>query len=178
MSTESQLTGQPSNISLAQSTQYTLLFPQLPYLKYFLTTAILPSVSANPALQANPHATIYRHSDHLNYDPLNMTSLCDEDLKTWQETYEWLRGLTTPTSYKEYIKNKNLNDSDFPLNKLYVDGIMTINSNANNPILQVKLKNCHPTYLGMLMYNNGDDGKNIMTFDITFQYDYFEISRF
>jgi len=177
MSQQSQLTTQPQNISLAQSTQYTLIFPQLPFLKYFLASAILPSVSNTPAPQGNPHAQIWRHSDHLNYDPINLTALCDEDLKTWQETYEWMKGLTTPTAYSEYIKNKHMINTDFPLKTLYVDGIMTINTNANNPLMQIKFANCHPTYLGMLMYNNADDAKNTLTFDLTFQYDYFEIQR-
>lgn len=177
MSKESLLTKIPDNISLLQTTQYIMTFPKMPFLKYFLSSAILPGVSTNAVMVPTGQGPTWRHGDTLNYDPLTVTCIADEDLKTWEETYNWLKGLTTPHNFNEYLLNHNINKSDFPRGALYSDAILTFTTNANNPNFRIHFKDCHPTYLGMIPLNNSDSGDNSANFDITFQYDTFNIER-
>ena len=177
MAKESLLTKIPSNPNLMQSTQYTLTFPQMPYLRFYVTSAQLPSVSTNAVPVPSPFVTMKRHGDTLVYDQLTVTILCDEDLLAWEESYEWLRGLTKPHEFAEYLRNKGVASAVFPKNSLYSDAILTLTTNANNPNIRIKFKDAHPVYLSSLIFSNADDGSNTMTFDVTFEYDYFSIER-
>lgn len=180
MAQDSVLNQIPTDINLMQPTQYTLVFPKLPYLKFFVTSAMLPSVSTNAVQVSTPFAPTYRHGDTLVYDPLTVTILCDEELRAWYETYQWIRGLTAPQSFRQYLLNriKEPGELAFPQETLYSDAVLSINTNSNTPLLQIIFANCHPTYLGMLQFNNADDASSTMTFDVTFQYDYFTMKRF
>lgn len=177
MAKESLLTKIPNNTNFLQTTKYTFTLPQMPFLRYFVQTVNLPSVATAAVLVPTPFSETYRHGDKLIFDPLNITMLADEDLYSWEETYEWLKGLTYPTKFKEYLKNRSLTDNDFPNKQLYSDAILTLNTNAHNQNIKIKFKNCHPTYLGMIQLSTMDNANIVPNFDVTFQYDYFEIER-
>lgn len=177
MPKESLLTKIPNNISILQTTQYTLTFPKMPFLRFFVTGVNLPAVSTNAVQVSSSIGIMKRHGDTLVYDPMNVTVLADEELNSWQETYQWLLGLTSPTSFAEYLKNVHNVNTPFANTDLYQDAILTLTTNANNPHIRIHFRDCHPTYLGMIQFNNTDDGTVIPTFDITFEYDYFSIER-
>ena len=161
----------PENTSLLQATKYTFIIPDMPFLKYFCQTVTLPTVSTAEVAVPTPFSTTYRHGDKLVYEGLTLTALVDEDLRIWEESYKWLRGLTRPAEYAEYIRAK---DRKAPL---YFDGYLTINTNSNNPNLRIKFHNCHPTSLSGINFDTKVDADTIPTCDITFRYDLFEIER-
>jgi hypothetical protein len=97
----------------------------------------------------------------------------DEDLRVWEETYNWLKSLTRPQSYDEYAR-KTVRDVMTPI---YFDGYLTVNTNANNPNIRVKFHNCHPTSIGLVSFDTKVDADVIPTADFTFRYDLFEIER-
>jgi hypothetical protein len=92
-------------------------------------------------------------------------------MMVWEETYKWLKGLTRPTEYEDYIKGKANNG------EIYHDAILTINTNANIPNVRIKFHNCHPTNLGSVRFSVSETADTILTADITFRYDYFEFER-
>jgi len=171
MTIESFTSNIPQNSSILQATKFTFLIPDMPFLKYFCQTVSLPSVSTGEVAIPTPFSTTYRHGDKLNFEAFTITALMDEDLRVWEETYKWLKGLTRPSEYAEYIKAKN------PNTPLYFDGYLTINTNANRPNIRVKFHNCHPTSLGMINFDTKTDADTIPVCDITFRYDLFEIDR-
>jgi hypothetical protein len=119
-----------------------------------------------------PFSNTYRHGDKMAFEPLTITAMLDEDMKTWEETYNWLKSLTRPESFDEYAR-KSINDKT----PLYFDGYLTVNTNANNPNIRFKFLNCHPTSLGGIQFDTKTDADNIPTCDITFRYDVFEVER-
>jgi hypothetical protein len=161
----------PENTSLLQATKYTFIIPDMPFLKYFCQTVALPTVSTSEVAIPTPFSTTYRHGDKLVYEGLTLTALVDEDLRIWEESYKWLRGLTRPAEYAQYIKAKD------PKAPLYFDGYLTINTNSNNPNMRIKFHNCHPTSLSGINFDTKVDADTIPTCDITFRYDLFEIER-
>ena len=173
MAIESFSSNTPDNTSILQSTKFTFIIPDKPFLKYFCQTVNLPSVSTTEVPVATPFSSTYRHGDKLVFEAFTITALMDEDLRVWEETYAWLKGLTRPQNYGEYLK-KSVRDVTTPL---YYDGYLTINTNANNPNIRIKFHNCHPTTLGMINFDTKVDADNIPTCDITFRYDLFEIER-
>lgn len=171
MSNESMISKTPENTSILQSTKFTFLIPELPFARYFCQTVSLPGVSTTEVAVSSPFSNTYRHGDKLNYDVFSINAIVDEDLRVWEETYKWLIALTKPTKFSEYGK------TSFGDGRLYFDGVLTINTNANNPNLRIKFKNCHPTSLGAINFNTAENAETIPTADINFRYDQFEIIR-
>lgn len=173
MTIEALTTNTPENTSILQLTKFTFIIPDKPFLKYFCQTVQIPSVSTTEIEVPTPFSATYRHGEKLRYDPLTITALMDEDLRVWDETYGWLKSLTRPTSFDEYPR-KTKRDITTPL---YFDGFLTVNTNANNPNLRIKFRNCHPTSIGIVNFDTKVDADSIPTADFTFRYDYFEIER-
>lgn len=173
MSTESFASNTPTNTSLLQSTKFTFIIPDKPFLKYFCQTISIPAISTSEVAVPTPFSTTYRHGDKLIFEPFTITALVDEDLRIWEETYKWLEGLTRPSSYDQYL-HKNFKDKEPPL---YYDAYLTLNTNANRPNIRLKFFNCHPTSLGMINFDTKVNADTIPTCDITFRYDTYEIDR-
>ena len=66
MSIETLLSQTPDNTSILQSTKFTFIIPDMPFLKYFCQTVNLPSVSTNEVMVPTPFSNTYRHGDKLN----------------------------------------------------------------------------------------------------------------
>jgi len=173
MTTEPYTVNTPQNTSILQSTKFTFVIPDMPFLKYFCQTVNLPSVSTTEVIVPTPFSNTYRHGDKLVFDAFTITAIMDEDLRVWEETYKWLKSLTRPQSYNEYAR-KTIRDVQTPL---YFDGYLTVNTNANNPNIRIKFHNCHPTSIGLVSFDTKVDADVIPTADFTFRYDLFEIER-
>jgi hypothetical protein len=172
MAIESFASNVPQNSSILQLTRFTFLIPDKPYLKYFCQTVTLPGVSTGAVAVATPFSNTYRHGDKLAFEELTITAMLDEDMKTWQETYNWLKSLTRPSSFDEYAR-KSIQDKT----PLYFDGLLTVNTNANNPNIRFKFHNCHPVSISGINFDTKTDADNIPTCDFTFRYDLYEVER-
>lgn len=172
MSIDSLLNQTPDNTSMLQSTKFTFVIPDLPFLRYFCQSVQMPAVSATELVQETPFLTLYRHAERLRYDPLTITAIIDEDLRIWEETYRWLEALTRPKSFEQYPRKGRQDDT-----QLYYDGFLTTSTNANNPNIRVKFLNVHPTGIGNIQFDTKVDADTILTADFTFRYDSFEIER-
>lgn len=171
MATTSVINTIPENTSILQSTKFTFVIPDLSFARYFCQTVSLPGVSTSEVAIVSPFANTYRHGDKLVYDPFTINAIVDEELRVWEETYKWLLSITKPESYAQYgLYNGS------PRNAYY-DGILTINTNSNNPNIRIKFKNCHPTALGAIQFNTAINADTIPTADISFRYDSFDIER-
>lgn len=174
MTIETLLNQTPDNTSILQSTKFTFIIPDMPFLKYFCQTVNLPSVSTNEVMIPTPFSNHYSHGDKLNFEPFTITAIIDEDLRVWEETYKWLKSLTRPQNFQEYARKPGQDPVSAPI---YFDGYLTINTNANNPNIRVKFHNCHPTSIGLISFDTKVDADIIPTADFTFRYDLFEIER-
>lgn len=171
MTDNSLLTRIPDNTNFVQTTKFTFVVPSLPFARYFCQTVSWPTVSTSEVNIPTPFSDTFRHGDKLSYDPLGITFLIDEDLRVWEETYNWIKSLTFPINFKNYVKN-------IPGNKEpYYDGILTINTNSNIPNLRLKFFNCHPVSLGGIQFSTMSSADETPTADLTLRYDYFEIER-
>ena len=170
MTTNSFSTTIPQNSNFLQTTKYNFVIPNLPFARYFCQTVNWPSVSTSEVNVPTPFSDTYRHGDKLVYDPLSITFLVDEDLRVWEETYNWLKSLTNPINFKDYVKNSRNKDA-------YYDGVMTVNTNSNLPNLRIKYYNCHPVSLSGIQFATTSSADETPTADLTLRYDYFEIVR-
>jgi hypothetical protein len=171
MSSESPLTRIPINTSFLQPTKFGFTFPTLPFLRYFCQSVIIPGVSTSPVRVSSPFVDTYRHGDKLVFDQLTVTALIDEDLRLWEETYNWIVGLTKPDRFPQYIRSKDKKA------QLYHDGVLTINTNANLPNIRITFTDCHPISLSPIQFATTETADTLLTSDIVFRYDQMEIVR-
>lgn len=169
MSISSVLTQIPENTSFMQTTKFVFSIPNLPFMKYFCQSVNMPGVSSLEVTQSNLFSDIYRHGSKLSFDALSITTLIDEDMRVWEETYQWMVSLTNPIKFGEYAKK-------FP--EKYYDGILLINTNSNVSNIKITFRNCHPTSLGSIQFSTSDTPDITPITDIQFRYDVFQIERF
>lgn len=160
----------PENINNLQTNKFTFFVPNLPHPSYMCQSVTFPGVSTSEVLVETPFSPTYRHGDKLQYDPLVITFMIDEDMKNWEQTYNWFKGITFPHDHTEYNKIKKENN-------IYCDAILTINRNSNTPNFRFKFLRCHPTALGPITFATTDDANMIPVADLTIRYDTFEIDR-
>lgn len=172
MAKDNILTHTPENTSILQLTKFTFIIPDKPFLKYFCQTVSIPGVSTSEIAVPNQHSQIYVHGEKMFYEPLVITAIMDEDLRVYEETHKWLASLTRPQSAAQYPR-KYIKDPT----PLYFDGILDVNTNANNLNVRFKFFNCHPTAIGAVNFDTKVDADTIPTADFTFRYDYFLIDR-
>lgn len=171
MTTSSVLTKIPENTSFLQANRFSFLFPTLPFLKYFCQNVTLPGVSTSPVPVSSPFTNTYRHGDKLNFDELTITAIVDEDLRVWQESYNWLQSLTKPDNYGQYVRYKDKKATP------YHDGELTVNTNSNVPNLRFKFTDCHPVSIGAIPFDVKATAETILTIDISFRYDQYYVDR-
>ena len=171
MTTENMLTRIPENTSLLQSRKFTFAIPTLPFIRYFGQSISIPAVSTSAPMVPSPLSDMYRHGDKLVYDRLTITAILDEDLRVWEETYNWMLALTAPKEFPQYWRNTN------GRMLAYHDTVLTFNNNANIPNMRLKFLYCHPVSISAIQFNTTDSADVIMTCDFTFQYDRFEFER-
>lgn len=172
MTTQTTISRTPDNTNFLQTTKYTFVVPNLPFAKYFCQSINMPGVNSEPIEVATPFSNTYRHATKMSYEPFSITFLVDEDMRVWEETYNWIVSLTRPESYQQYIRSKDSEASP------YQDGILTLNTNANLPNLRIKFRNIHPTTLSGIQFGTVASADATPTADLTFRYDRFEIERF
>jgi hypothetical protein len=131
----------------------------------------MPGVATNEVMVPTPLVDTYRHGDKLQYEPLMISFLIDEDFRVWEETYNWFRSLTFPHDFKEYRRFKGQRT------EAYYDGILTFNNNANRPNFRVKFVGCHPTSLSAVDMSTMESADSTPTAMLSFRYNYFDIER-
>lgn len=173
MTNQTFLADVPENTSFLQSTKFTFVIPDLPFAKYFCQTVNLPGVSTSAASFETPFSKVNLHGDKLVYDPLTITFLVDEDLRVWEETYDWLKSLTFPHEFGEYNRR-----GVKKVEQKYYDGALTITNNANRDNIRILYSRVHPLSLSGIQFSTMENADNIITAAVTFSYDTFVIERF
>lgn len=120
-------------------------------------------------MRTTPYSDIKLSGDKLEFDYLQFTFLLDEDLKVWEESYNWLCGVTYPQNDTQYANQAK--------NGIYHDAIVEFNTNNNLENIRFQFKNCSPISLsGMSMTFTGNANQPL-TCEMVLAYDNFVVQR-
>ena len=178
------LTRNPQNIDLLQSTKFRLSMDRLPGMVYFCQQANLPGVSLTEIPRQTPFVDLYSPGEKIIYDTLNITFIVDEELMAWTEIHDWIRHLTFPTDFEEYLKLSKYSkiSPGFGMEKSerlpYSSGVLSIYTNKNNVNFRVKFVDLFPISLSTIVFSTSDTAENVITADATFRYGYYNYERF
>jgi T4-like virus tail tube protein gp19 len=173
----------PINQNPAQSTKFQLHFDRLPDMMFFCHTANLPGLSLSPVPLQTLFVELTSPGDKITYDDLEISFIVNEDYKSWQSVHDWIRGMTFPTQFEEYIQLKNQNKGFVQSNKganispQFSDAYLSIYTNKNNELMKIKFVDCYPTSLSGVDFNTENNADNIIYATAKFKFSYYNIIR-
>jgi hypothetical protein len=189
MTTTNAFSRQPTKQDYADPTKFKFNIVKLPKVEYFCTQVNLPGISlADNYSQPTPFRNIPLPGEKLEYEPLAVTFLVDENLENYQEIHGWLRGLGFPGGHKEF-KTLLAGGSDrFPTSKpttkfnapdtgaIFSDATLNILTSKNNPVTEVRFNDCFPISLSSLQYNQQATDTDYLTATVTFNYKLYDFA--
>ena len=167
----------PTNQNFLHPNKFTLNFSRLPNTQFFCQAVNLPGVSIGESIRTNPFVDLYSPGEKIIYDVLNVTFVVDENLATWREVHDWIRGMAFPTDFKEYRDLASLSRYTNPVQPQFSDAFLTILTSANNPNYRVHMVDCFPTSLSSIVFTSSDSPDSVLTADATFRFAYYNIDK-
>ena len=188
----SPLSRQPTVTDYSSPTQFRFGINQLPKVEFFTTSANLPGISLGELVIPTPYTDIPIVGDKITYENLSISFIVDEFLENYISIHNWLIGIGFPsdrqqfTTFRSTTSNTSIaggggntdigkvgkTTADRPL---YSDATLTILSNKNNPIVEVRYSDMFPVSLSGLSYSQDATDVTYQTAEISFRYKLYEI---
>ena len=146
-----------------------------PSLSPFVQGVSLPGLTFGEALLGTPFADRKEPGDKIIFSVLSVSFLVDEEMKTWMEIYEWIRGLGFPESfdqYRSFAQGRKLTGTD-----VYSDGSLMIYNNQGAPIYEAVFRDLFPIALGDIPLSSLETGDEPTAATADFQYTTYEIKK-
>ena len=130
--------------------------------------------------------------DELTFENLSISFLVDENLQNYKELHDWLIGIGFPQSRQQFKNFRSQtanrpgatrgNSQDIgdvqpatPISPMFSDGTLTILSNKNNPVVEVRFEELSPVALGALTFDQEATDVQYLKATADFNYKYYEI---
>ena len=183
---------QPTKLDYASPTQFKFTINQLPKVEFFTTAANIPDLTLSDVVIPTPFKPIPVLGQNLTYGNLSLSFIVDEFLENYRELHAWLTGIGFPKSRKQFTEfrsNISTTGSTTATPKvdvgavgksvadaaMFSDATLTVLSNKNNPIVEVRFTDMYPVSLGALEFNQQATDVEYMTVQADFTYQIYEI---
>ena len=191
MTTEtSPLNRQPDKLDYSSPTQFRFMINQLPKVQVFTTAANIPDLSLGEMVIPTPYKDIPIMGDKITFGNLEVSFIVDEYLENYVSIHNWLIGIGFPknrTQFSSFRSDTSNNPTSAktvsvdsvgkatPDRGMYSDATLTILSNKNNPLVEVRFSDLFPVSLSALNYDNAATDVDYLTAQISFRYKLYEI---
>ena len=170
------------NKSILNKNNFRLLIEKVPTVEYYVQTVSIPGLSFNETVQPiGVGVDAYFHGDKVEFETLNVTFLVDEDLKNFQEMYNWITQIVPvadPSDYERLTggKKNTLGVSQMDGDELKTSSQITLvtNTNKNIPNRYFRFYDAFPISLGSLEMQSGAETAPV-TCDVQFRFNFYEI---
>lgn len=153
---------------------------KMPGVEFFCQAANIPQISMDPVQIPSVVNKIYMPGDEVQYDPLFVRFLVDENMKNWFQVHDWIRQTGTPVTQKEFKYNRSGKPSqwtnasdDGPENHWKSDVTLKVLSSNYQPVAEFRFVEAFPTSLTTLMFDASSPDINYFTAEVQLRYDYF-----
>ena len=183
----SPLNRQPDKLDYSSPTQFRFMINQLPKVQFFTTAANIPDISLGEAVIPTPFKNIPLMGDKLTYGNLEVSFIVDEFLENYITIHNWLIGIGFPKSRTQFSTFRS-STSNTPIatqgssndigdvkpstssRGMFGDATLTILTNKNNPIVEVRFQDVYPVSLGALSYDQA--AADVQYLSVTADFDY------
>lgn len=150
------------NRNVALGTSFLLEIPLFPELNYFVQNAELPSITMGGVDTPYKNHQGILPSNRIDFDPLNLTFLVDEEYENWYSLVCWFERIRTG-------RGAILDEmSDITLH------LVNSNKNFNKEII---FRSAFPSFVGSLPLDSGSVDADPVICSATFRYQYFEMVK-
>ena len=172
-STTGSISMQPANQNFLSPVGFKFGIRRLPHVNWFLQSVNIPGITMGEALQPMPFIDAAQPGEKITYDPLTINFKVDEDLKNWTELQEWLIGLGSPASFRQYKNNVKKKGGEAITSDAT---LITLNSNMNANF-EIKFIDLFPTSLTELMFDSTQSDVDYLAASCTFRYLRYEFKK-
>ena len=135
---------------------------KFPNAEYTVQMLFIPDLNVTPARFNTPQRNIPVDGDKIEYAPVTMTFLIDEDLMNYREMHDWMLGeVIVADDTKKYRKERDIT--------------ISILSSHNNVTKQIQFVDAFPTNLSALPFDVTVTDLQYLTAQVTFDYSYYKI---
>ena len=190
--TTSPLSRQPTVLDYSSPTQFKFGINQLPKVEFFTTAANIPDISLGELIIPTPYKDIPIVGDRVTFGNLDISFIVDEYLENYISIHNWLLGIGFPKSREQFSEFRSTGSNTSNTGRggntdigkvgktvadrpFYSDATLTILSNKNNPIVEVRYSDMFPVSLSGLDYNQQATDVEYQTATIDFRYKLYEI---
>ena len=175
---------QPTNLNYLSPVNFDLLINKLPKTRYTCVGATLPGISFTEAVHTTPLAIqSYLPGDRIEFDPLVVRFIVDEDMKNYQEIFDWIMALgpgIDPADFRSLTGQAGTTPGISLTEKgdnleMYSDATLMINTSSNNSNIEISFVDCFPTSLGAIDFTTDAQDVTYAQCDLTLRYTYYTI---
>ena len=183
---------QPDKLDYLSPTQFKFNIHQLPKVEFFTTAANVPAISLGDTVMSTPYKDIPMMGDTLSYENLSITFIVDEYLENYISLHEWMTAIGFPKSRKQFSDFRSATAST-PIatqgtsndigdvktatsaRGMFGDAILTMLTNKNNPVVEVRFQDLYPVSLGALEMTQTATDVEYISVSADFTYKIYEI---
>ncbi len=180
--------GKIENRNFLSPIGFEFLVDKLPGAYFFCQSASIPAISMETAIQPTSVNKVYQPGDELNYEPLFIRFLVDENMKNYYQVHDWIRRITTPVASQEFTYNTGDDGVDDKVpyeprdrqglakwgnNQWRCDCSLFVLSSNHRPVAEFIFKDCFPISLSTINFDASVTEINYFTAEVSFRYNYF-----
>jgi hypothetical protein len=172
---------QPKNKNFLAPIGFDFALQRTPNVEYFVQSVNVPSITSGEAIHATQFSDIKFQPDHLFYEQLKLTLILDEDMDSWKEIFNWLTGISFPQNHKQHrdlvtgVKNPFPTFRSNPPGDIYSNATVLVRTNKSNGNIQFTYHDLYPTSISELNFSSTEGSVDYITFDVTFNYLYYDM---
>ena len=160
---------QPTNQNFLSPVGFKFTCDAIPNVAYFCQSANVPGVSISNIEISTPFNPHFVPGDRVEYEELNLRIIVDENMKNWQEIYEWITEVGISQNFEQYEKRKKKG--------INTQGVLTVLTGSNVPQIEFHFKQMFPMSISGLNFDVSDSAVTYLTADISFRYNSYSIKN-
>lgn len=155
---------------------FRFVLQRAPNIEFFCQEVTLPEISIQDLSQETPRTRIYRPGVKVEFSPLNIEFIVDENLSNYSEIQNWLFGLGAPQNFQQYA-NLNSEEKDGTPGGIVSDGTLVVLTSNHNANINVFFQNLFPIALSPLNFTSTMSDVDYIKATATFRYTVFTIEN-
>ncbi len=166
-----------TNNNPLMNNRYELVLTRWPNVQFRIQTIKIPSIGLSGGAstpQSNHFTDIPIPSEKASFGLLNFSFLIDEDMQSWFEVYEWIKGLGRVEDSEGYATLSQTVDITEGLKS---DLIVSISNSKHNENIEFTFEDAFPISLSGFDLTNVSDNPQPLVADVIMQYTLYTVRR-
>lgn len=174
----------PTNKNFLSPLGFAFSIKKTPNVNYFVQSATLPSITLGQSDVQTPFVKLPIPGDHIDFGTFGITFRIDEDMRNYQELYDWIIALGFPDNFDQHnaiatrrTRFGGLINNPTSGEGVYSDATLTILNSVKAPIIDFRFIDLYPIELSEISFDTKDADVDYVEGSVTFAYRSFTLNR-